>query len=139
MYADYEYYKAHFLPTIAEADFDSYSQRASDILDYITRGRLVNNLPSDDTALGKVKRACCAVADKVYEVDKRSASLASNGGAAVKSVSSGGESMSFEVSAVDMAIAGGEKELYKLYYNIAKIYLSMVGDDKGNLYLYWGM
>ena len=139
MYADYEYYKDHFTAVIPEGEFNNYSQRASDVLDYLTRGRLVDNLPSSETDLGRVKRACCAVADKIYAVTRRTAELASNGGIAVKSVSSGGESMTFELSEMDLAINGGEKALMRFYYNVAKVYLSMVGDDHGQLYLYWGI
>lgn len=138
MYADYSYYTESFGgKSLSEEEFPVYAQRASDFLDYITRRRLVDNLPPGETDLGRVKRACCAVADKLLAIDRRKAKLEENG--AVKSISSGGESMSFELSEVDRAITGGEKETNQLLYNVAKVYLSMTQDKDGNYYLYWGI
>lgn len=140
MYADYDDYKSNG-GTMSEEEYAVYGLRASDFLDWVTRHQLIDNLPSDETDLGKVKRACCAVADKLYEIDARKKELKANasGGGVLKSISSGGESMSFELSEVDKAILGGEKEINKLLYGIVRMYLSMVTDDDGRCYLYWGI
>lgn len=142
MYAEYsDYTDSYGGHELTEDEFPTYAQRASDFLDYITRRRLEGNLPSSQTDLGRIKRACCAVAEKIRTIDKRREELSGNaaGGGVMKSISSGGESMSFELSEVDQAIVGGEKELNRYLYNIAKVYLSMVQDDQGSYYLYWGM
>lgn len=141
MYAEYSYYTDSYGGrALSEDEFPEYAERASDFLNYITRKRLVDNLPSDQTDLGRIKRACCAVAEKMKAIDKRKEELSgSASGGVLKSMSSGGESVSFELSEIDRAIVGGEKELNQYLYNIAKVYLSMVGDDKGFYYLYWGI
>lgn len=140
MYADYEYYKSNG-GTMSEEAYAVYGLRASDFLDFITRHHLTGNLPSDENDLGKVKRACCAVADKIAEIDARKKELKANasGGGVLKSLSSGGESMSFDLSEIDKAIQSGEKGITQLLYDVVRVYLSMVGDDEGRCYLYWGI
>ncbi len=141
MYADYEYYKDHSNAYVSEDDFNVYSQRASDLLDYFTRRSLRDNLPTDETDLEQVKRACCELVDALYVLDKRKSELSTNaaGGGTIKSISSGGESLSFELSAIDKAITGGAQEEKRYLFGIVKFYLSMVADDEGRLYLYWGL
>ncbi len=78
MYADYEYYKDHSNAYVSEDDFSVYSQRASDLLDYFTRRSLWDNLPTDETDLEQVKRACCELVDTLYVLDKRKAELSAN-------------------------------------------------------------
>ena len=64
MYAEYSYYTDSYGGrALSEDEFPEYAERASDFLNYITRKRLVDNLPSDQTDLGHIKRACCAVAE----------------------------------------------------------------------------
>ena len=141
MYAEYSYYTDSYGGrALSEDEFPEYAERASDFLNYITRKRLVDNLPSDQTDLGRIKRACCAVAEKMKAIDKRKEELSgSASGGVLKSMSSGRESVSFELSEIDRGIVGGEKELNRYLYNIAKVYLCMVGDDKGFYYLCWGI
>lgn len=141
MYADYEYYKDHSNAYVSEDEFNTYSQRASDLLDYFTRRSLQDNLPTDEADLNQVKRACCELVDKIYLIGRRRAELSANaaGGGIIKSISSGGESLSFEAAAIDKAITGGEQEERRYLFGIVKFYLSMVADDKGRPYLYWGL
>ena len=141
MYADYEYYKDHSNAYVSEDDFGVYSQRASDLLDYFTRRSLRDNLPTGETDLEQVKRACCELIDTLYVLDKRKAELSANaaGGGTIKSISSGGESLRFELSAIDKAITGGSQEEKRYLFGIVKFYLSMVADDEGRPYLYWGL
>lgn len=141
MYADYDYYKEHSNAYVSEDEFNTYSQRASDLLDYFTRRSLRDNLPTDESDLEQVKRACCELVDNIYLLGKRKTELSANaaGGGTIKSISSGGESLSFYLSAIDKAIAGGSQEEKRYLFGIVKSYLSMVADDEGRLYLYWGM
>lgn len=141
MYADYEFYSGTFGGTMSENDWNVYGLRASDFLDVMTRRHLRDNLPTNEYDLRMVKMATCALADAHKAIGDRQAELAGSvsGGGTVKSVSSGGESLSFELSALDKAISGGQSELNRYYYETAKFYLSGVADDEGRYYLYWGI
>ena len=62
MYADYAFYtEAFYGSAIAEADFPRLSSRASDFLDYYTRGKAAR--VTDETVLTALSKACCAVAE----------------------------------------------------------------------------
>ena len=147
MYADYAFYTNSYYGTlIAETDFDKYGSCASDFLDWVTRHHLTNNLPSDAAALNQVKKACCAIADALYEIDAVKNTQATAGAAAglnqggtVQSISSGGESISFELSAMEKAVSGGQDAINAYLYTLVRPYLSMVADDNGNYYLFWGL
>jgi len=148
MYADYEFYQgSYYGDTIAPDAWDKYGTRASDFLDWMTRRQMVNNLPSNAEDLERIQKACCAVADAFYQIDKIKAAEASGGASVgvegisgqIKSLSSGGESISFEASAVSRAVTGGETAINGYLYDVAKPYLSLVADDSGRYYLYWGL
>ena len=62
-YADYTFYSTEWLGTaIAEADFPRLALRASDFIDYYTRGKAAAS--DATTALAK---ACCAIAEQMQE------------------------------------------------------------------------
>lgn len=141
MYADYSFYTDSYGGTMSEDEYTACGLRASDFLDVMTRRHLRNNLPSDTYNLKMVKMAACVLADAYKAVNSRQAELAGgvSGGGTVKSMSSGGESLTFELSAIDKAISSGQAELNRYYYDLAKNYLSGVADDEGRYYLYWGL
>ena len=145
MYAEFDFYtNQYYGDTITEDEWPKYGSRASDYLDWMTRRQMVDNLPTEEGALAKISKACCAVADQLKRIDeiRASESAADNGIAVngqVRSVSSGGESISFEASAASKAVAGGEADVNRYLYEVAKPYLSGVADDRGHLYLYWGI
>lgn len=63
MYADFEYYKNSFHGTeITEEGFPHYAERASEYIEYITRGKA--------TEIDAVKKATCAIADHYYIASK---------------------------------------------------------------------
>lgn len=141
MYADYSYYTDSYGGTMSEDEYKTYGLRASAFLDVMTRRQLRDNLPSDAQDLSMVRTASCAIADAMKTIEERKAALAASasGGGTVKSVSSGGESLTFELSALDQAIAGGQSGINGYLYEIAKVYLSGVADDNGHCYLFWGI
>lgn len=156
-YADYEFYtEKYYGDTVPESDFPKYAERASDRINMITFDRLVNGFPEEERAVTKVKKAVCAVAEALYQIDQiKKASMESVGtvtredgtvvSKAVSSVSSGSESISFATGT-----SGGTESIYEqaavdkkvesvLLYQVAMEYLSGVTDNKGICLLYAGM
>lgn len=156
-YADYQFYtEKYYGDTVPESDFPKYSDRASDRIDAITFDRLVNDFPEEERAVTKVKKAVCAVAEALYQIDQiKKASIESVGtvtredgtvvSKAVSSISSGSESISYVTGS-----SGGTKSIYGqaavdkkvesvLLYQIATEYLSGVTDKKGICLLYAGL
>lgn len=156
-YADYQFYtEKYYGDAVPESDFQKYAERASDRIDAITFDRLVNGFPEEERAVTKVKKAVCAVAEALYQIDQiKKASIESVGtvtredgtvvSKAVSSVSSGSESISFATGS-----SGGAESIYGqaavdkkvesvLLYQVATEYLSGVTDNKGICLLYAGM
>lgn len=105
MYADYEFYTASFFGTaINEADFPRLSSRASDFLDYYTKGKAEN--VEDEKITLALAKACCAIAEqmqtdennKAIAAKAQSAALESDTGE-IKSESVGSWSASYATSA----------------------------------------
>ena len=156
-YADYQFYtEKYYGDTVPESDFPKYVERASDRIDAITFDRLIDGLPENERAQTKVKKAVCAVADAMYQIDQiKKASMESVGivtredgtvvSKAVSSVSSGSESISFATGS-----SGGAESIYGqaaidkrvesvLLYQVVMEYLSGVTDKKGICLLYAGL
>lgn len=143
MYADYEFYTDTYAGTVFtdEDAYNTYAEMASDFVDFLTHYSLTDNLPTDEAMLTRLKKCVCRLAEAYKEIDdiKASAVASASGGGVIKSMSSGGESVTFTASALQEAVSGGETEIRKYLYGIAKIYLSHLADDDGNYYLYGGL
>ena len=156
-YADQQFYtEKYYGDTVPESEFPKYAERASDRIDSITFDRLVNGFPEEERAVTKVKKAVCAMADALYQIDQiKKASMESVGtvtkedgtvvSKAVSSISSGSESISFATGS-----SGGTESIYGqaavdkkvesvLLYQVATEYLSGVTDKKGICLLYAGL
>lgn len=156
-YADYQFYiEKYYGDTVPESDFQKYAERASDRINMITFDRLVNGFPEEERAVTKVKKAVCAMAEELYQIDQiKKASMETVGtitredgtvvSKAVSSISSGSESISYATGN-----SGGTESIYGqaavdkkvesvLLYQIAAEYLSGVTDSKGICLLYAGM
>lgn len=84
-YADYAYYTNIYKgASVPESAFDAVAERASEILDSLTFGRITDDWIDDDG----VKKACCAIAERQYTADQR-------GGADVRSESVGSYSVTY--------------------------------------------
>ena len=161
-YADYEFYTTKYYGSAIpdSQSFNKEAERASDFLDIITFERLVDGLPDNERAQTKIKKAVCALADKLYGLElaeKQALSAAGSitsgtGGATtgvITSKSSGSESISYaspsEIAngakawSTVYSAAGDERATNKLLYNTAKVYLMGVRDDSGVPLLYAGM
>jgi len=122
---------------------------------------LVNGLPENERAQTKIKKAVCALADKLYGLElaeKQALSAAAGsitsgiGGATtgvITSKSSGSESISYaspsEIangakawSAV-YSVSGNEQETNRFLYDTAKVYLMGVKNNEGTPLLFAGL
>ena len=163
-YADYEFYTTKYYGSAIpdSQSFDKQAERASDFLDIITFERLVDGLPDNERAQTKIKKAVCALADKLYGLElaeKQALSAAAgsdsktdiNGKSSgiIISRNSGSESISYaspsEIAngakawSTVYSASGDEQATNKLLYDTAKVYLMGVRDDSGVPLLYAGM
>lgn len=163
-YADYEFYTTKYYgSSIPDSQsFDKQAERASDFLDIVTRDRLVDGLPDNERAQTKIKKAVCALADKLYGLElaeKQALSAAAgsdsktdiNGKSSgiIISRNSGSESISYaspsEIAngakawSTAYSAAGDEQATNKLLYDTVKVYLMGVRDSKGTPLLFAGL
>ena len=132
-YADYEFYKTSFFGNVVpESDFMRFSERASDFIDLLTFDRLTDGLPGDERQQKRIKKAVCAAADILYQIDiaEQNAAAAATTGTAttlpgggtstgiVTSVSSGSESRSY---ATPQQIGASAKEWSAVYAATGKV------------------
>lgn len=149
-YADTTFYVNTYCGEYTAGDgIGKWLERASDVLDLITCGRLVTAFPQVEVHAAKVKKATCAIADALYQVDlhRRAAApqTAANGSVcgAVSSVTSGKESISYASvnsgNSVYSKAASSAEETLALLYRIAAEYLSNIPDANGVNLLYRGV
>lgn len=149
-YADTAFYVNTYCGEYSESEeIGMWLERASDVLDLITCGRLMTAFPRVEAHAAKVKKANCAIADALYQVDihRRAAApqTAANGSVcgAVASVTSGKESISYASvnsgNSVYSKAASSAEETLALLYRIAAEYLSNIPDANGVNLLYRGV
>ena len=127
-YCNYEFYKDNYLGNvIAEADFPRLSERASEKLDLLTFDRLADNFPTDERTADKVKKAVCALAEIISDIDVAEKTSRENGGMGISSVSSGSESISYSYNSLVGAVLSDKNAQNKLFYETAREYLSGTG------------
>lgn len=138
VFCDFEYYKTVYMGNLlTEADFPRLAKRASDKIDAMTFNHLhvkdgiikytwedcrefhIEDL--SETVQEKVKDCCCAIAEKIGDLEKANETIRTAGGSGISSVSSGSESISFSSSGIS------ESEMQKVYMSIAREYLSGTG------------
>nr|DAH62265.1 MAG TPA: Head Tail Connector Protein [Bacteriophage sp.] len=132
-YADYEFYTtSYFGNVVPETDFPRLAGRASDFIDLITHGRLVNGLPTNEYFQKRIKKAVCSLAELMYQVElaeKNATNAAASGTSTtigsggsttgiVTSVSSGSESISY---ATPQQIGASAKEWSAVYAAVGDV------------------
>ena len=148
-YTDYTFYSGSYYGEILTSEnADKWFEAASDELDTLTFGRLASAFPEVEAHVSKIKKAVCAVAEALYNIDvqrKAVAATRANDGTyrgAIASVSSGRESISYSAgsasTSVYTAAAANEAERYKLITSIAVKYLANIPDINGINLLYAG-
>ena len=135
MYADYEFYTDQYYgDTISSEDFPRLSSRASDFLDYYTRGKAAKVTDEDTTTA--LAKACCAVAEamKADEDNKKLAQKAaeaalSETGGEVKSETVGSHSVSYTTAAdyIKGSSSGRPLGARIAYADVAMVYLVNTG------------
>lgn len=143
-YADFDFYSHQYLGNRikTETEFKRYALRASRFMDLFTFNQMIGNLPSDANGLYQIQSACCALAEDIQEIESirsKSGSGNSSGGDYIKSLSSGGESVTYGQSALTQAAMGDQTAVSRYLNARAKTYLSGVSDDQGHCYLYGGL
>lgn len=134
-YADYEFYTESFFGNaIAKADFPRLSSRASDFIDYYTRGKAAQT--TEDSSVTALSKCCCAVAEQM-QTDEQNAALATkareaalaSGTGEVKSESVGSWSVSYATSGdyAAKSAADAVNDANAAYAAIALRYLANTG------------
>lgn len=129
MYANYRYYTDTYYGTaISAADFPRLATRASDFIDYYTKGKAATSDATEPLA-----KCCCALAEQI-QADERNAQIAASvqtaaiaNGGEVKSESVGGYSVSYATASEYAKNGNAAKEQAKLYADICLRYLANTG------------
>lgn len=122
-YTTYTFYKENYYgDSIAESSFPMWNEKASDKLNWLCNGGITESeLSSHGT---EIQKATCAIADLLYQIDfkKKNSHDSTNGN--VKSMSSGGQSITFGANetALDVALSD-DKALTRMLYDVASEYL----------------
>lgn len=126
-YTTYDFYsKKYYGNSIGESLFPKLNDRASTKLDQLTFGNI-----NEDTVKEydkQIQKATCALADLLYQIDYKTAHANDEAGANVKSMSSGGRSISFgsNETLVDKVI-GDKAAQNRLCYDTACEYMAGTG------------
>lgn len=147
-YADIQFYKTkYFGDVLDERRIEKWLSFASDELDALTFGRLINNFPTNEKHAEKVRKAVCAIAEALFRIDEQKrASLAQKGEdgkyhGAVSSISSGRESISYATTnntSIYALAATSHEEQANLMRAIAEKYISAIPDNTGVNLMYAG-
>lgn len=148
-YTDYDFYTDRYYGNVLTSEnADKFLERASDFVDTITYGRLVEAFPVVEAHAEKVKKAVCAVAEALYLIDLQGMSMRAqedeNGQVKgiVTSLSSGKESVSYATPSASLsAYAAANVDTVtknKLLGDTATQYLANVPSSKGINLLYGG-
>ena len=126
-YTTYDFYKnKYYGDSIEESLFPKWEDRASVKLNQLTYGNI------DDTARvqfdEEIQKASCALADLFYKIDFKTNHANDEKGGNIKSMSSGGQSVSFgsNETLVDKVL-GDKTAQNRLCYDIVCEYLSGTG------------
>ena len=93
-YTTYEFYQNEYYgDSIEESLFPKWESRATDRLDELTYGNITADALEEYSE--KIQKAACALADLLYKIDYKTNHANDTNGGNVKSMSSGGQSISF--------------------------------------------
>ena len=93
-YTTYEFYQNEYYgDSIEESLFPKWESRATDRLDELTYGNITEDVLEEYNE--KIQKAVCALADLLYKIDFKTNHANDTNGGNVKSMSSGGQSISF--------------------------------------------
>lgn len=126
-YTTFEFYKnSYYGDSVEESLFPKWEDKASMKLDLLTYGNI-----NDDTRTKfdeRIQKATCALVDLIYQIDYKTAHANDAQAGNVKSMSSGGQSISFgsNETLVDKVL-GDKVAQNRLCYDAVCEYLSGTG------------
>ena len=126
-YTTFEFYESKYYgDSIKESSFPKWEDRATMKLDQLTYGHI------DDAAMEEfdeqIQKATCALADLLYQIDYKTTHASDEKGGNVKSMSSGGRSISFGTNETLVDKVLGDKVAQtRLCYDTVCEYLSGTG------------
>lgn len=126
-YTTYEFYeKKYYGDSIEESLFPKWNDRASEKLDYLINGNITGESLAEHDE--KIQKAVCALADVLYQIDYKMAHANDENGGNIKSMSSGGRSISFgsNETLIDKVL-GDKVAQNRLCYDTVCEYLSGTG------------
>ena len=126
-YTTYEFYQNEYYgDSIEESLFPKWESRATDRLDELTYGNITEDVLEEYNE--KIQKAVCALADLLYKIDFKTNHANDTNGGNVKSMSSGGQSISFgsNETLVDKVL-NDEVAQNRLCYDTVCAYLSGTG------------
>lgn len=94
-YTTYDFYKDKYYgdSISSESLFAKWNERASDKLDFLTNGNITDEATEEYGE--RIQKATCALADLLYMIDYKTTHANDANAGNVKSMSSGGQSISF--------------------------------------------
>lgn len=126
-YTAFEFYRdSYYGDSIEESLFPKWEDRASMKLDQLTYGNI--NVETQAEFDEKIQKATCALADLLYQIDYKTVHANDPKNGNVKSMSSGGQSISFgsNETLVDKVL-GDKAAQNRLCYDAVCEYLSGTG------------
>ena len=126
-YTAFEFYRdSYYGDSIEESLFPKWEDRASMKLDQLTYGNI--NVETQAEFDEKIQKATCALADLLYKIDYKTVHANDPKNGNVKSMSSGGQSISFgsNETLVDKVL-GDKAAQNRLCYDAVCEYLSGTG------------
>ena len=126
-YTAFEFYRdSYYGDSIEESLFPKWEDRASMKLDQLTYGNINDETQAEFDE--KIQKATCALADLLYQIDYKTAHANDPKNGNVKSMSSGGQSISFgsNETLVDKVL-GDKAAQNRLCYDAVCEYLSGTG------------
>lgn len=123
----YEFYRdTYYGETIEETAFSKWLSRAEDKLMQLTYGNITESAMEAHGV--KIQKATCALVDLLYELDAAMKMANSKEAGNIKSMSSGGESVTYGETATLVTKAMADKTAQKrLMYDTIAEYLSGTG------------
>lgn len=161
-YADYDFYTQKYHGKLLSfEEFLEYEDKASDWIDIPTFSRLHDGMPEDMFSLSKIRKCVCAIAESLYKFQRADdlagmsmssdtvGNIAKIEGKAVKSISSGSESVTY-ITPLELingakgcsaaySVAGDERSRDRYLVDIANKYLIGITDSNGIPLLYAGI
>lgn len=126
-YTNYDFYKNEFHGDfVDESSFDKWESRAEDKLRYICGSNLTEE--TETVYATEIAKATCSLIDILYQIDYATRNATDSTKGNVKSMSSGGQSVTFSSSETLVTVVLSDKKSQdKLMYDIVSEYLHGTG------------